>query len=150
MKRKVNLSEKYGSYTPDFWQEFVGHEIYVDCKSWPYDFCMKFWGHGFQSRKTKGEIRDFKIPRGQTYPLFDIYFAETGSVYNKLDIEYVLKYSVEVPLKYHQLKATYILHLVTDIDNSDISPQSQTNIDVVEEDNEVMELGKKGKLQSLR
>jgi hypothetical protein len=137
MKSKVNLVEKYGSFPPDYWQAWVGHKVLVDCKTWTRAFALQTWGHGYETRATGGEIKDFKIPRGQTFPLFDIYFEETGSIYNKLDLEYVLKYSPEVPLQYHQLKATYILHLATSAcpvvsSDHEAAPAATQEDDVVE------------------
>jgi hypothetical protein len=111
MKSQANLTEKYGEFPPDFWEDLIGHKVHVDCKSWPKKYALEFWGHDYESRHTEGEIKDFKIPRGKTFPLFDIFFSETGTLYNKLDIEYVLKYSPDIPMKYHHLKATFIVNL---------------------------------------
>ena len=41
--------------------------------------------------------------------LFNIYFKDTKQTYTKLDLDYVLKYSLVIPLKYHELKAEYIV-----------------------------------------
>jgi hypothetical protein len=107
----MSFSEKYGEYVPEFWEDFVGHNVSVDCKSWPKDFAMKTWGPSYIDRLTTGQIISFSIPRGRKFPLFEIYFEETNVTYNKLDLEYVLKYSMDVPLKYHELKARYIVAL---------------------------------------
>ena len=44
-------------------------------------------------------------------PKFEVYFADTKETHTNLDLDYVLNYSVEVPLKYHDLKAEYIMRL---------------------------------------
>lgn len=36
-------------------------------------------------------------------PKFEVYVADTKETYTNLDLDYVLKYRVEVPLKYHDL-----------------------------------------------
>jgi hypothetical protein len=41
--------------------------------------------------------------------LFHIYFQDTKETYVKLDLDYVLKYSLDIPLEYHELKAEYIV-----------------------------------------
>jgi hypothetical protein len=49
--------------------------------------------------------------RGKPNPLFEIYFHETKLVYNNLDLEYVLLYMEDIPLKYHEISARYILEM---------------------------------------
>jgi hypothetical protein len=83
----------------------------VDCGSWPVEFAEKTWGAEFQLKTTAGEIRQVGQNRNTGLPLFNIHFSETRNTYTKLDLDYVLKYSMEVPLKYHQLKADHIMYL---------------------------------------
>ena len=42
-------------------------------------------------------------------PLFNIYFKDTKQTYTQLYLDYVLKYSLDILLKYHELKAEYIV-----------------------------------------
>ena len=42
-------------------------------------------------------------------PKFHIYFKDTSETYTNLDLDYVLKYSTELPLKYNTLKAQWIV-----------------------------------------
>ena len=51
----------------------------------------------------------YKIAKG--LPIFHIHFNDTCQIYVNLDLDYVLKYSLEVPLTYHLLKADYIVRL---------------------------------------
>jgi len=51
----------------------------------------------------------YKIAKG--LPNFHIHFNDTCQIYVNLDLDYVLKYSLEVPLTYHLLKADYIVRL---------------------------------------
>ena len=51
----------------------------------------------------------YKIAKG--LPIFHIHFNDTCQIYVNLDLDYVLKYSLEVPLTYHLLKADHIVQL---------------------------------------
>jgi hypothetical protein len=51
----------------------------------------------------------FKQNRQTGLPKFHIMFRDTDQTYTNLDLDYVLRYSIEVPVKYHLLKAEYIV-----------------------------------------
>ena len=87
------------------------HEIQVEYKSWPERFARAEWGPNFAEKWTPGEIRNVKLNRKTNTPVFTVYFPEVDQVVTKLDLDYILKYCVEVPLKYHFLKADYIVRL---------------------------------------
>jgi uncharacterized alkaline shock family protein YloU len=44
-------------------------------------------------------------------PKFKINLEDIEETYLNLDLNYVLKYGTEVPLKYHEIKAEYIVNL---------------------------------------
>jgi len=44
----------------DYFNEFNGHEIQVECKSWPERFARAEWGPNFAEKCTPGEIRNVK------------------------------------------------------------------------------------------
>jgi hypothetical protein len=62
-------------------------------------------------RTTKGTIKKVHVPRGKKAPWFEIFFPDCKITYNKLDMEYVLHYSRELPQKYNEIKAKYIIEL---------------------------------------
>jgi Transposase IS4 len=109
-QQEKKLLEKYGEFPPNFWGEFVGETVFIACSSWDTDFALNTSGPEYKNRTTKGEIKDFTIGRGRKFPMFQIFFEETGVLYNKLDIEYVLKYSRDVKPQYAGLEVyTYEL-----------------------------------------
>jgi hypothetical protein len=95
----------------DYFNEFIGQEIHVECKSWPERFARAEWGPAFAEKFTPGEVQNVKINRKSNSPVFTVYFPEVDQLVTKLDLDYILKYSLEVPQKYHFLKAEYILRL---------------------------------------
>jgi hypothetical protein len=68
----------------------------------------------FAERFTAGEIQNIKINTKTNNPVLTIYFPEIDQLVKQLDLDYVLKYCLEVPLKLHFLKAEYIARLSTD------------------------------------
>ena len=98
-------------YLEGYFDDFIGHYVHVDCGSWPVEFAEKTWGTEFQLKTIPGEICQVRQNRNTGLPLFNIHFSETRNTYIKLDLDYVLKYSMEVQLKYHQLKADRIVYL---------------------------------------
>ena len=79
----------------DYFNEFNGHEIEVECKSWPERFARAEWGPNFAEKCTPGEIRNVKMNRKTNTPVFTVYFPEVDQVVTKLDLDYILKYCVE-------------------------------------------------------
>ena len=96
-------------FTEGHFDDFIGHPVHVECGSWPHDFAFKSWCPNFRLKTAKGEIRQVRQHRVTGIPSFQIYFEDTKETYVELDLDYVLKYSFDVPLKYHELKAEYII-----------------------------------------
>lgn len=65
----------------------------------------------FREKSTEGVITKVCTNRRTGKPKFEVYVEETKETYTQLDLDYVLRYSCEVPLKYHELKAEYIVRL---------------------------------------
>ena len=84
----------------DYFHEFIGQEIQVECKSWPERFARAEWGPAFAEKFTPGEVQNVKINRKANLPVFTVYFPEVDQVVTKLDLDYILKYCEEVPQKY--------------------------------------------------
>ena len=108
---RFDLAKYYPNLKNSFWEDLVGLDVLVDCKTFQEDFAVQKWGPDFRTRKTKGTIRKVCTKRGKSDPLFEIYFSETKKVYNNLDIEYVLRFLEDVPLKYHEISARYIVEI---------------------------------------
>jgi hypothetical protein len=97
---------------PDkYFNGLVGVTVDVECQSWPDNFARTEWGPSFQEKTTSGVILDVKLNRKTRKPFFTIHSAEIDQTVVKLDLDYVLKYSNELPGKYNFLKADYILRL---------------------------------------
>jgi hypothetical protein len=58
-------------------------------------------------------VQHWQFCRKTGNPFFEIYFDDVDVVYNRLDLDYIMKYSNDVPLKYHKLKAEYIVRLAS-------------------------------------
>ena len=96
-------------YTEGYFDDLIGHSVYVECKSWDEGYALKTWGVDFAEKTSVGEIHQVHQHRTTGIPLFIIYFKDTKQTYTKLDLDYVLKYSLDIPLKYHELKVEYIV-----------------------------------------
>ena len=98
-------------YPLQYFDEFIGHELEIECALWKYEFAAKIWGPNLGGKTKKGIITKFSYNRKTKKPKFEVYVADTKETYTNLDLDYVLNYSVEVPLKYHDLKAEYIVRI---------------------------------------
>lgn len=99
-------------YPLDFFEDFIGHKLQIDCGSWPLDFAERTWGADFSNLTTQGIIRKVCTNRRTGKPKFEVYVDATKETYTNLDLDYVLRYSDEVPLQLnHDLKAEYIVRL---------------------------------------
>jgi hypothetical protein len=96
-------------YKEGYFDDLIGHKVHVECSSWPHDYAEKMWGPDFITKTSVGEIRQVKQNRQTGLPKFHIMFRDTDQTYTNLDLDYVLRYSIEVPVKYHLLKAEYIV-----------------------------------------
>lgn len=102
MSKKKDFHEGY-------FDDLIGHHVHVECSSWPEDYAKATWGPDFHQKTSMGEIRQVRQHRNTGLPSFHIHFNDTRETYTKLDLDYVLKYSLDLPLKYHELKAEYIV-----------------------------------------
>ena len=107
----TSVTSNMPKYQDGFFDDFIDHQVHVDCSSWDHEFAEKTWGPDFKTKTSIGEIRQVKYNRKNGEPKFYIHFTDTSQTYVNLDLDYVLKYSPEVPLKYHLLKADYIVRL---------------------------------------
>jgi hypothetical protein len=134
-------------YIEGYFDDLIGHYVHVECGSWPENYAIKTWGPDFHLKTLKGEIRQVRQHRTTGKPSFHIYFQDTKETYVKLDLDYVLKYSLDIPLKYHELKAEYIVRKareasappkvpdsdsisIYDDDNAEISSNEEENAEV--------------------
>ena len=83
----------------------------IECCSWEYEFAARIWGPNLAGKTTKGVIKKVSYNRKTKKPKFEVFVADTKETYTKLDLDYIHKYSNEVPLKYHELKAEFIVRL---------------------------------------
>jgi hypothetical protein len=111
----MNFGNILEEFLPDgninYWDDLIGHIVEVDCKSWDAKYATETWGVDYTNRTTKGTIKKVHVPRGKKAPWFEIFFPDCKITYNKLDMEYVLQYSRELPQKYNEIKAKYIVEL---------------------------------------
>lgn len=98
-------------YPLNYFDDFVGIRLDIECCSWEYEFAAKLWGPNLGGKTTVGIVRKVTYHRKTKKPRFEVFVGDTQETYTNLDLEYILKYSQEVPLKYHELKAKYIVNL---------------------------------------
>jgi hypothetical protein len=104
-------------FPENFFDEIKGTFLFVERDSWKN--WRSIWGRSADPKaRTKGEIQDWENCRRTNQPLFEIYFEEVDVTYNKLDLNYVLKYSDDIPMKYHRIRAQYIVDLAREAQTS--------------------------------
>jgi hypothetical protein len=89
-----------------YYNDLIGTNLYVPCSSWDCGTAVKCWGQNFATLNVRGFIEKVSIQRKTGQPRFQVKFPEKK--YEKVffvDLDYILTYSEEVPLKYHLLKA---------------------------------------------
>jgi len=68
------------------------------------------FGPDFKHKTTSATIVKVKRGRKTGEPMFDIMFCELKrQIYTNYNLDYILNYTDEVPLKYHKLKSEFIL-----------------------------------------
>ena len=98
-------------YPLGFFDVFVGHKLEIDCSSWEYEFAAQKWGPNLAGKTTEGIITKsaWNCYRRTGKPKFEVRITELNETYTNYDLDYILKYSVNVPAKYSELKAEYIV-----------------------------------------
>ena len=111
-----------------YYNDFVGVRVAVPCKTWDPEYAANCFGADYETMFVQGEICKVKVSRNGKVPRFDINFADKpgDKLYVNFDLEYVLRYSDEVPLKYHTLKAEYIVKLSQEA-SAQVLSESQAN-----------------------
>jgi hypothetical protein len=95
------------------YQDLVGLQLQVPCSSWDETEARRCWGEDFETKFARGVIQKIKVDRRSKEPRFEIKFPEKKfeKVFTGYSLEYVMSYSEDVPLKYHQEKAETIKKL---------------------------------------
>jgi Transposase IS4 len=92
-----------------FYNDLVGVELQVPCSTWDSSTAIKCWGDNYEQMNVRGVVEKITLQRKTGQPRFQVKFPEKK--YEKVfivDMEYIFSYSVEVPLKYHELKSDTI------------------------------------------
>jgi hypothetical protein len=95
----------------NFFDDFVDQVLEIECCSWEYEYASKIWGPNLAGKTTKGIIKKVSYNRRTKKPKFEVFVPDTKETYTNLDLDYVLTYSNEVPLKYHEIKGEFIVRL---------------------------------------
>jgi hypothetical protein len=93
------------------YDDLIGVEVIVPCSTWDHDEAVKCWGDDYDRKTARGVIRKVSLRRKGKEPRFEIEFPEKPgqNSFIGFDIDYVMSYSEEVPLRYHNLKADHIM-----------------------------------------
>jgi hypothetical protein len=86
-------------------------EVVVPCSSWDHEEAVKCWGDDYGKLTCRGIIRKVSMRRNGKEPRFEIEFPDKKgqNSFVGFDLNYVMSYADEVPLRYHKLKAEHIM-----------------------------------------
>lgn len=108
-----------GDYDPSFFDDLVGLDLVVPCNTWNEKEAEKCFGPEWKQKSIQGFITRVKWNRTKNAPLFDVKFPNKKGYkdFYGLDLDYILSYSDEIPLKYHKLKAQFIVRVASAASN---------------------------------
>ena len=74
----------------------------VPCKTWDADYALGCFGPEYESKSVEGIVMKVRTTRNGKIPRFEVNFPEKRCVktYVNFDLDYILKYAEEVPLRY--------------------------------------------------
>ena len=83
----------------------------VPCSTWDEDEAVRCWGEDYASKSALGIIKKVSLSRKGNEPRFEIHFPENPfqKTFVGFDLDYVMSYSEEVPLRNHHLKAEHVM-----------------------------------------
>jgi hypothetical protein len=91
-------------YADGYFNDIIDHLIHAECRSWEERFSVKIWGLHYHEKVAVEEIRFVRQNRITGTPTFNIFFKDSKNICNTLNLDYVLKYSEDIPLLYEELK----------------------------------------------
>ena len=104
--------------------------LLVPCSTWDKEEAVKCWGEDFASKSVKGVIKKVSVNRRTKQPCFEIEFPEKK--YQKsfvgFDLDYIMRYSEEVPLRYHKMKADHIMEAAKKAEQAMLSEAACTDV----------------------
>jgi hypothetical protein len=94
----------------NYYDDFFGVKLTVPCCTRDEQEAVKFWGENFAVKFACGIVSKISLQRKTKEPKFEIKFPDKKyqNTFVGYDLDYVLTYCDEVPLKYHTLKAEFI------------------------------------------
>jgi hypothetical protein len=110
----------------NFYDDLIGLVLQVPCSSWDQEEGAKCWGEDYASKFTKGVIKKVTLYRRSNKPKFEIHFPDKPyqNTFVGFDMDYVMSYSEDVPLRYHKLKAELIVKLAKKAETAMLSEAS--------------------------
>jgi hypothetical protein len=137
--------------TENYYDDFINVQLTVPCCTWNEQEAVKCWGEDFASKFARGIVSKVSLNRKTKEPKFEIKFPEKKyqNTFVGYDMDYVLSYSDELPLKYHALKADHIKKTARkaemDMKQKAKDDGASNNMPVDDEDVLVLDMLKKGK-----
>ena len=79
-----------------FYNDLMGLQLIVPCKTWDPGYALKCFGEGYEERSVQGNIVKVKMNRNSKTPRFDVYFPEKAGekMYVNFDLDYIWRYIV--------------------------------------------------------
>jgi hypothetical protein len=93
------------------YNDLLGLELMVPCCTWDEEEAIKCWGTDYSTKTARGVVQKITLHRKTKQPRFEILFPEKRyrNCFVGYDLEYVMTYCEEVPLRYHKQKAEQIM-----------------------------------------
>jgi hypothetical protein len=92
------------------YDDLVGLEVFVPCSTWEKEEAVKCWGEDYAQVVARGVVEKVALHRKNKEPRFEISFPDKpfNNYFVGYDLDYIMSYCDEVPLKYHKMKADFI------------------------------------------
>ena len=142
MARKLTAEELEAD--EKFYDNFRTVQLSVPCITWDRETALRLFGPNFEQKTTPATIMKVKRSRKTGEPLFDLKFLHLkNQIFTNYDLDYVLMYSDEIPLKYHTLKAEFIVRKANEAAKSVSSTEAALQL---LSDADVEEMARGGKI----
>ena len=108
---KMSSEEPPVPVSESFYDDLKGLEFVVPCSTWAEEEALKCWGENYAVKSVRGVIKKVSLNRRTKQLRFEIEFPDKPlqNTFIGFDLDYVMPYSDDVPLRYHKLKADHIM-----------------------------------------
>ena len=93
-----------------FYDDLKLRELQVPCSSWEESVALRCWGPEYKEKVETGFIERITIDRKTGLPQFQVKFPNKKyeKQFNRLGLDYIMKYCDDVPIKYLSMRSTAV------------------------------------------